>query len=108
MAGSRRCIEGSSSMTGLCARTGEQMVVLHIALRIARTAPSLKASSCGRGVPARRHLRGQDSQGHQAGDLPVEQRTKFELVIHLKTANALDSTIPQSLLVPHSRVVLRT
>jgi hypothetical protein len=43
------------------------MVVLHIALRIARTVPSLKASSCGRGVPARRHLRGQDSQGHQAG-----------------------------------------
>jgi len=44
-------------------------------------------------------------QGAKPADLPIQQPTKFELVVNLKTAKSLNVTIPLSMIVTADKVI---
>jgi putative tryptophan/tyrosine transport system substrate-binding protein len=44
-------------------------------------------------------------KGTKPGDIPIEQATRFEMIVNMKTAKALGIKIPQSILVQATKVI---
>ena len=56
-------------------------------------------------VPSRSSAASRILKGAKPADLPVEQATKYNLIINMKTAKALDLAIPLSILVSATELI---
>jgi ABC-type uncharacterized transport system substrate-binding protein len=92
---------------GLIRIAAEQRLPVIYALREVVAAGGLMSYGASFGELFRRAAKYVDKilRGASPSDLPVEQASKFELVINLKTAQALGLTIPHALLVRADEVI---
>ena len=101
--------------SGLTLSSGKQLSALALANRLPSIHPFRESAVAGgllSYAPSLTDIAGRGAvyvdkilRGARPADLPVEQPTKFELVINLKTAKALGLTIPQTLLLRADQVI---